>query len=198
MKTLENFAIKYEGLREVWGYRFDIQPNYENMTKDNLRPFQHITDYFMRFLTQRFATDVDEKTMHIEYDIYVKGAAFNASDDALEQYLKKCGPYFKGTRKACTNALKYLLKCPPSSTRCFLQVSLRWMKVVRIYYQRYLNKIPIRIRNFKKLLKATAIAECREYLKNNFNIDLEVNTVKEAMEKVKESDTSDENIQLRL
>ena len=33
MKTLEKFAIKYEGLREVWGYMFDIQPNYENMTK---------------------------------------------------------------------------------------------------------------------------------------------------------------------
>jgi hypothetical protein len=208
--TLQRFAEKYRVIQETWGYRYPggYHSAYESKTHNGLDQFQRLTDYLMRFLEQGSSNPGDEARMYIDYDFYVEGGAFNMTDDVLKRYLKECGPYFKETRKICSRAYKYLAKCPPSSTRCFLQVSLQWMKVVRKYYMRYEKKKQIRIRKFKRLLKATAIAECQAYVQKEYDGTLSVNTVKDAILQVQEydadtssgtsDDTSDEDVQLRL
>ena len=82
------------------------------------------------------------------------------------------------------------------------------MKIARKYYMRYEKKKTLRIRKFKRLLKAIAIAECQAYVQKHYNSTLNVNTVKDAILQVQEydadtssgtsDDTSDEDVQLRL
>jgi len=208
-KTLQKFADKYEVLYQKWGYRYPggNHSAYEAKTHLGLEPFQKLTDYFMRFLEQNtYVSSSDVRRMFIDYNFYVESAEFNMTDAVLSTYLKECGPYFKANKSLCKKAYKYLLRCPPSSTRCFLQVSLQWMKVIRKYYMRYKKNKETRIRSFKRLLKATAIAECQEYVQKEYGDTLDVNTVKDAITQVKEYDvntssgTSDnsEDIELRL
>lgn len=191
--SLARFAEKYKVLYQKWGYRYPggNHSAYEDKTHQGLNEFQRLTDYFMRFLEQDgFASSSDVRRMFIDYNFYVEGGAFNMTDTVLGTYLKECGPYFKANRTTCKKAYKYLLRCPPSSTRCFLQVSLQWMKVIRKYYMRYEKKKEIRIRSFKRLLKATAIAECQEYVQKEYGGTLDVNTVKDAITQVEEYDGS--------
>lgn len=210
MKTLQRFAEKYKVLHETWGYRYPegYHSAYEMKTHNGLDQFQRLTDYLMRFLEQGSSNPGDEARMYIDYDFYVEGGAFNMTDDVLKRYLEECGPYFKETRKICSKAYRYVQKCPPSSTRCLIQVSLQWMKIAHKYYMRYEKKKTLRIRKFKRLLKATAIAECQAYVQKHYDSTLSVNTVKDAIRQVQEydadtssgtsDDTSDEDMHLRL
>ena len=186
--SLSEFATRFKVLHERWGYRWDTNPNYETKTKGYLRQFQHITDYIMRFLAQNgniFDSDVD--TM-FGVKFYIRGSRFNVTDAALTKYIKDCGPYFKANRKVCKKAYDYLKSCPPSSTRCLLQVSLQWMKIVRKYRMRYKKKKNIKISSFTKLIKATAILECRTYIKETFGDKIKAKSVKDAIKQVQEYD----------
>ena len=186
--SLSEFATRFKVLHEKWGYRWDTDPNYENKTNGDLRQFQHLTDYIMRFLSQNgnvYETDV--KTM-FGVDFYTPGREFNISDAALEKYLKDCGPYFMENRETCKQAYTYLKSCSPSSTRCLLQLSLRWMKIIRKYYMRYRKKKKLSIKSFTKLIKATAISECREYIKEMFGDKINANSVKDAIQQIQEYD----------
>ena len=62
------------------------------------------------------------------------------------------------------------------------------MKVIHKYYVRYTKQKDIRIRSFKRLLKATAIAECQNYVKEEHGDTLDVNTVKDAILQLQEYD----------
>jgi len=189
--TLQQFADRFKVLHESWGYRYPggNHSAYEDMTHNGLDEFQHLTDYFMRFLQQdAYVSESDVRRLFIDSNFYVEGGSFNMTDEIFARYLDQCGPYFKTNRSLCKQAYKYLARCPPSSTRCFLQVSLQWMKVIRKYYERYIKKKEIRIRNFKRLLKATAIAECQRYVQREFGDSLEVNTIREAIVQVQEYD----------
>jgi len=186
--SLSEFATRFKVLHERWGYRWDTDPNYETLTYGDLRQFQHLTDYIMRFLAQNgniFDSDVD--TM-FGVKFYIRGSRFNVTDAALTKYIKDCGPYFKANRKVCKQAYDYLKTCPPSSTRCLLQVSLQWMKIVRKYRMRYKKKKDIKISSFTKLIKATAILECRAYIKETFGDKLKAKSVKSAIKQVQEYD----------
>ncbi len=189
--SLAEFAQQFKVLHERWGYRYPGGDHsaYEDKTYQGLNEFQKLTDYFMRFLEQgAYVAPVDVRRMFIDYDLYVEGSDSNLSDDILVTYLKECGPYFKANRTLCIEAYKYLKSCPPSSTRCLLQVSLQWMKVIRKYHVRYTKQKDIRIRSFKRLLKATAIAECQKYVKEEHGDTLDVNTVKDAILQLQEYD----------
>lgn len=186
--SLSEFATRFKVLHERWGYRWDTDPNYETLTCGDLRQFQHLTDYIMRFLAQNgniFDSDVD--TM-FGVKLYIRGSRFNVTDAALTKYIKDCGPYFKANRKVCKQAYDYLKTCPPSSTRCLLQVSLQWMKIVRKYRMRYKKKKDIKISSFTKLIKATAILECRAHIKETFGDKLKAKSVKSAIKQVQEYD----------
>lgn len=186
--SLQGFADQFKVLHEKWGYRWDTDPNYENMTNGDLRQFQHLTDYIMRFLSQNGNVhDSDVNTM-FGVDFYTPGSNFNVPDTALKKYLKDCGPYFMKNRETCKQAYAYLKTCPPSSTRCLLQVSIRWMKINRKYYMRYRKKKNIKISSFTKLIKATAISECRGYVKEMFGDKIKANSVKDAIRQVQEYD----------
>jgi len=186
--SLSEFATRFKVLHERWGYRWDTDPNYETKTNDVLRQFQHLTDYIMRFLSQNGNIfDADVNTM-FGVKFYIPRSAFNVTDAALTNYIKDCGPYFKANRKVCKQAYDYLKTCPPSSTRCLLQVSLQWMKIVRKYRMRYKKKKDIKISSFTKLIKATAILECRTYIKETFGDKLKAKSVKSAIKQVQEYD----------
>lgn len=204
--SLQGFADQFKVLHERWGYRWDSDPNYEKRTEGDLRQFQHLTDYIMRFLSQNgnvFETDV--RTM-FGVDFYTPGSHFNVTDAALEQYLKDCGPYFKANRAICKQAYTYVKTCPPSSTRCLLQVSLHWMKMIRKYYIRYEKKKKLSIKSFTKLIKSTTISECRSYIDKEYADSLDARSVREAIQKVQEydvftssgtsDDTSEEEIEV--
>ena len=62
------------------------------------------------------------------------------------------------------------------------------MKVIRKYYMRYTKKKDIRIRSFKRLLKATAISECQKYVQKEYGDTIEATTVQEAILQVQEYD----------
>lgn len=187
--SLQGFADQFKVLHEKWGYRWDTDPNYENMTNGDLRQFQHLTDYIMRFLSQNGNVyDSDVKTM-FGVDFYTPGSAYNVTDAALAKYMEACGPYFKENRETCKQAYNYLKKCPPSSTRCLLQIALHWMKMVRKYYIRHKKQKPVQIESFTKVIKSTAIYECRAYIKETFGDNLEANSVKDAIREVQEYDT---------
>lgn len=182
--SLLEFATRFKVLHERWGYRWDTDPNYETKTNGDLRQFQHLTDYIMRFLSQNgniFESDVD--TM-FGVKFYIHRSAFNVTDAALTKYIKDCGPYFKANRKVCKQAYDYLKTCPPSSTRCLLQVSLQWMKINRKYYMRYKKKKDLKISSFAKLIKASAILECRTYIKETFGDNIKATSVKDAIKQV--------------
>ena len=186
--SLSEFATRFKVLHERWGYRWDTDPNYEFLTNGELRQFQHLTDYIMRFLAQNGNIfDSDVNTM-FGVKFYIRGNSFSVTDAALTKYLKDCGPYFKANRKVCKQAYDYLKTCPPSSTRCLLQVSLQWMKVVRKYRMRYKKNKNIKISSFTKLIKATAILECRTYIKETFGDKIKAKSVKDAIKKVQEYD----------
>ena len=189
--SLAEFADKFKVLHERWGYRYPGTDHsaYEDKTHQGLNEFQHLTDYIMRFLAQdAYASPVDVRRMFIDSNFYVDGGDFNMTDETFAQYLEQCGPYFKANRSLCREAYKYVKTCPPSSTRCLLQVSLQWMKVIRKYYMRYMKKKPCHIRSFKRLLKATAISECRMYIQNEYGDTIEATTVQEAILQVQEYD----------
>lgn len=186
--SLSEFATRFKVLHERWGYRWDTDPNYENITNGDLRQFQHLTDYIMRFLSQNgniFESDVS--TM-FGVKFYIRGSRFNVTDAALTKYIKDCGPYFKANRKVCKQAYDYVKTCPPSSTRCLLQVSLQWMKIVRKYRMRYKKKKDIKLSSFTKLIRATAISECRAYIKETFGDELRATSVKDAIKQVQQYD----------
>lgn len=191
--SLQGFVDRFKTLQENWGYRENNNSHskYEEITnkKTSLRQFQHLTDYIMRFLEQNgnvFETDV--RTM-FGVDFYKPGNPFNVTDAALKQYLKDCGPYFKANRAICKQAYTYVKTCPPSSTRCLLQVSLQWMKMIRKYYIRYVKKKKLSIKSFTKLIKSAAISECRSYVNDEFADSLDARSVKEAIQEVQEYDT---------
>ena len=189
--TLQGFADRFKVLHETWGYRYPGENHsaYEDITHNGLNEFQRLTDYFMRFLQQdAYVSSSDVRRMFIDLDFYVEGGNFNIPDSTLEKYLKLCGPYFKANRKQCKKAYRYLTRCPPSSTRCLLQVSLQWMRIIRKFYIRYEKKKEIRTRSFKRLLKATAIAECQSYVREEHGDRLDVDTVKDAILQVQEYD----------
>lgn len=189
--SLAEFVDKFKALHEKWGYRYPGTDHsaYEDKTHQGLGEFQHLTDYFMRFLAQdAYASPGDVRRLFIDSNFYVEDGNFNMTDDVLVRYLKECGPYFKANRSLCKKAYKYLLRCPPSSTRCFLQVSLQWMKVVRKFHMRYQKNKECSIRSFKRLLKATAIAECQMFIKKEYGDKLEATTIQEAMLQVQEYD----------
>ena len=189
--SLAEFTDKFKVLHERWGYRYPGTDHsaYEDKTHQGLHEFQHLTDYIMRFLAQdAYASPGDVRRMFIDSNFYVDGGDFNMTDETFAQYLEQFGPYFKANRSLCREAYEYVKTCPPSSTRCLLQVSLQWMKVIRKYYMRYMKKKKCHIRSFKRLLKATAIAECRMYIQNEYGDTIEATTVQEAIVQVQEYD----------
>ena len=186
--SLPEFVTLFKVLHERWGYSWDTDPNYENKTNGDLRQFQHLTDYIMRFLSRNGNTfDEDVRTM-FGVTFYIPRSDFNVTDNALTKYLKECGPYFKANRKLCKQAYDYVKTCPPSSTRCILQVSLKWMRMVRKYYIRYRKQKKNKISSFTKLIKATAISECRAYIEESFGDTLNARSVKDAIRQVQEYD----------
>lgn len=180
--SIDKFRSKYMHLHELWGYRYNANPNYENLTRGDLRSFQHLTDFFMRFLAQGYSTFADVETMFGVDSFYNEGSDFNVTNQALEDYCHRCGPYFRDQRYTCKNALKYLVKCPPSKLRCYLIISLRWMRVVRVYTKKKRAKI----KSFTRDIRATAIRECEMYALQAHNFILDANTVQKAIEELEE------------
>ena len=190
--SLEEFRRNFKVLQENWGYRFNTDPNYEDRTQGDLRPFQHLTDYIMRYLEQGFETDSDVRTM-FGVDFYKSGRAFNVTDAALKTYLEQCGPFFTDNRDTCKTAYAYLKGCDASSTRCLLQVSLRWTAVIRKYVQRLVKGKDIEISSFTDEIKKAALKECISYLRKEHDAKLRAKNVEDAIREVQEfdSDTSE-------
>lgn len=185
--SLEQFRTNFKVLHENWGYRFNTEPNYEDRTEGDLRPFQHLTDYLMRYLQQGFVTESDVRTL-FGVDFYKSGRAFNVSDAALITYLEQCGPFFSANRDTCKTAYAYLKGCDPSSTRCLLQVSLRWAAVVRKYVRRLELGNEIKISGFTKKIKKVTLKECKTYLRKEHGARLRAKNVEDAIQEVQEFD----------
>jgi len=183
--SLEEFRTNFKVLHENWGYRFNTEPNYEDRTQGDLRPFQHLTDYIMRYLEQGFVTEPDVRTM-FGVDFYKSGRTFNVSDAALRTYLEQCGPFFIDNGDACKNAYAYLKPCDPSSTRCLLQVALRWTAVVRKYVRRLAIGKDIEISSFTDKIKKAALKECKIYLRKEHAAKLQAKNVEDAIREVQE------------
>ena len=60
--------------------------------------------------------------------------------------------------------------------------------MVRKYYIRYEKKKKLSIKSFTKLIKSTAISECRSYVNDEFADSLDARSVKEAIQEVQEYD----------
>lgn len=185
--SLEQFRTNFKVLHENWGYRFNTEPNYEDRTQGDLRPFQHLTDYIMRYLEQGFVTEPDVRTM-FGVDFYKSGRTFNVSDAALRTYLEQCGPFFIDNRDACKTAYAYLKSCDPSSTRCLLQVALRWTAVVRKFVRRLAIGKAIKISDFTDKIKKAALKECTLYLRKEHAAKLQAENVEDALQEVQEFD----------
>ena len=185
--SLEQFRTNFKVLHQNWGYRFNTNPNYEDRTQGDLRPFQHLTDYLMRYLQQGFVTESDVRTM-FGVDFYKSGRAFNVSNAALRTYLEQCGPFFPANRDTCKSAYAYLKSCDPSSTRCLLQVSLRWTAVVRKYVEKLNLGKEISISSFTTRIKKATLKECRSYLRKEHDAKLRAKNVEDAIREVQEFD----------
>ena len=185
--TLDDFALRFKTLQEEWGYFYPggSHSAYELKTHSNgFREFQYLTDYIMRFLANGFSNISDAKTLKIEYNFYREGSEYNMPDSKLTQYLEEIGPFFAKHRQMCTDAYEYIKLCPQSRERCFLQVSLQWMKTIRLYYKKFRKNKPVTVKRFKQSLKAKAIRECREYMRTQHEHTLDVNSVDEAIDEV--------------
>ena len=179
--TLDNFRSRYLTIHELWGYRYETEPNYETLTEGDLRTFQHLTDFVMRFLAQGFTTLVDVQTMFGVDFFYKEGAEYNLTDQALTLYLKTCGPFFRKHRDLCKEAYAYVKRCPPSKQRCYLLISFKWMKIIRVY----MKKKKTKIKSFARDIQASAIQECARYVRLH-GVMLDVNSVQEAIEEIEE------------
>ena len=188
MRDLVTFRERFKVLRQKWGYRYEADPNYEEMTVGDLRQFQHLTDYLMRFLAQGFVTDTDVKTM-IGVDFYIPPRdgelvnPFSVPSEVLKKYLTDCGPFFMEYTKTCMDAKKYLRRCPASMEKCLLMVALSWTSVVRKHVRKLNNEQDISIRKFTKKIKKAALDECRTYLGS-----LRADNIKDAFIEVKEAE----------
>jgi len=187
MNRLAAFREQFKELHEKWGYRFEADPNYEDLTAGDLRQFQHLTDYLMRFLEQGGANSTDVKTM-IGVDFYVRGRDFNVSAEALEKYLRVCGPFYTANEQECKDAKEFLKTCPPSIERCLLTVSLKWTSVVRKYVRKQNKGKEIRISSFTREIKETALQECEKYLKKVHNRTLQADNIEAAIEEVQKAE----------
>ena len=192
--SLEQFRTNFKVLHENWGYGFITEPNYEDISHGTFRPFQHLTDFLMRYLYNGVGSEGDQKTMKdvVFYDPN-REQMFNVTDAVLISYLKKCGPFFMDNRLACKDAYAYVKDCDPSSIRCLLQVALKWTAVVRKYVKRLEKKKPIKISDFTGRIKHVTLTEIDTYLKEEHSTDLEADTVEGAialMIQYYDSDTS--------
>lgn len=169
--TLAEFREKFKPMHMLWGYRFEADPNYENLTANDLRQFQHLTDYLMRFLEGGFVKD-DARTM-IAVDFYKEGREFNVTDAVFRSYLDQCGDFFLDNRNEEIRAYRYLKKCDPSSTTCLLRVSLKWARVVRVYAKNHREGTPVTISGFTEEIRATALTEIENYLEAEHSDDIE-------------------------
>lgn len=186
--SLIEFRSKFKVLYEKWGYRFKTNPNYEARTRGDLRPFQHLTDYLMRYLQQGFVMESDVRTM-IAVDFYVAGRDFNVSDAALRTYLELCGVFFRENRDTCTSAYAYLSHCEPSSTRCLLQIAFRWAAVVWSYVVKLDKGENINIRDFTETIYVTTLTECKLYIEGVHGIGQNAGNIEEAIQEIQEFDT---------
>ena len=173
MNTLKKFRSSYKKLADIWGYRTEADPNYEDLTEGDLRQFQHLTDFIMRYLSEGYYYENDVKTMY-GVDFYKEGSEFNVTDKVFHKYLKLCGPYFLKNRDTISNAYDYLTECPKSVDCTLLKISLKWMKIVLLYFEIYKSGKKCSIKKFTRMIKAAAIKIC----KSNSN------TVQDAIERV--------------
>lgn len=187
MKRLADFREQFKELHEKWGYRYEAEPNYEELTANDLRQFQHLTDYLMRFLQQGAAYSTDVRTM-VGVDFYVRGRPFNVSAEALENYLRVCGPFYTANEQKCKDAKKFLKKCRPSMERCLLSISLRWTSVVRMYVRKQNKGKEIRISSFTTAIKKAALEECEKYLKKVHGRTLRADNIEGAIEEVQKAE----------
>lgn len=212
--SLEQFRTNFKQLHENWGYGFNTEPNYEDISHGTFRPFQHLTDFLMRYLYNGAGSEGDQKTMKdvVFYDPN-REQMFNVTDAVLISYLKKCGPFFIDNRIACKGAYAYVKGCDPSSIRCLLQVALKWTAVVRKYVRRLRLGKAIKISDFTTRIKSDTLEEIDTYLdvehgtglkaaikkyneeneEKKYHVDLKADTVKGAillMIQYYDSDTS--------
>ena len=122
--TLEEFLNIYEDLYKMWGYRHEeANPNYEAITHSgNLRSFQSLTDFLMRYLQQKYVFECDMQKMNIETRDFT---CIDAANGALQRYLDLCGPFFKDTEQTCICAYEYLLGCDQNEKVYLLRISLK-------------------------------------------------------------------------
>lgn len=171
------FRAEYERIRLAWGYRVEgSETNYENLTDNTtLRQFQHITDFIMRFLTQGFFDEIDIITME-NVVFYSEENAFNVTDEALAEYIDKCGPFFSEYTNVFTDAYEFLSKCRGSLEKCLLQVSLKWMSVVHKYTLQDKN-----IRSFTEDIINTGLGEIKKYMDEHGEEEFDETTIKNAI-----------------
>ena len=187
--SLASFQKEFKILHEKWGYHWEADPNYEDLTANDLRQFQHLTDYLMRFLAQGYVGVGDVETM-FGVDFYKPPPrdAFNVTSQALKTYLKTCGPFFMEYQQKCVDAKKYLKTCPPSVERCFLTVALSWTRVVRKFVRKLYAEKDISIMEFTEKIKNAALNECEKYLNKVHRKGLVAETIEVAFTEVTQAE----------
>jgi len=125
-KTLDGFK-EFNEIQLAWGY--DAQANhskYEEMCVGDLRQFQHITDYIMRF----FARGVFDEDIELFSGIDTWTGNFSIPQHVWLQYIQVTAPYYEATRDLRAEAAEYLCECPKDVVQSLLTISLQWMDAV--------------------------------------------------------------------
>ena len=126
-KTLDGFKTEFNEIQLAWGY--DAQANhskYEEMCVGDLRQFQHITDYIMRF----FARGVFDEDIALFSGIDTWTGNFSIPQHVWLQYIQVTAPYYEATRDLRAEAAEYLCECPKNVVQSLLTISLQWMDAV--------------------------------------------------------------------